>query len=109
MPLPLVKTILIWLLALPLLHNYSVHNSAIQDVVHVIFVQVPEAVVPLIVCLAYHAYYFIRVIVHFKHLSHLLANCVFHYLARVLRVSKDLLDLINGDDVKGFGWHRGMR
>ena len=50
--------------ALPFLLDDPVHDPAIKDAVHIELIEIPEAVVALIVCLLDQYHHLIRIIVH---------------------------------------------
>ena len=66
------------LLSIPLLLDDLVHDSAVENIVQIVFVQVPEAVVAFRVGLLNHKHDFIRVIEHLKASLQLRVDSFFH-------------------------------
>jgi hypothetical protein len=69
------------ILAAPLFLNHSVHDLAIENAVQVVLVQVPEAVVTLVVCLLNQLHHFVWVIVNVQAFLHLKIEVFFHQVS----------------------------
>ena len=82
------------MLAHPLFLDDLVHDSTVQDVVEIVLIQVPEAVMTLEVLLRHNHLSFIRVVIDVQYFLKLFIDGLFHDTGGVLRVAMVDLDFV---------------